>query len=198
MEVHKALSQITEIHEQLAKTDTNHGFGPVSVFLTGLIAVIAAIIQPLIIQQEGPLLFVIYWSAVALLALIIAGCGIMYGIFYQKSLYERRKALTAIGQLLPCLVAGAGFTLILVNEKSPFIGYLPGIWVILFSLGIFASRPYLPRVFGWVGLFYLTCGFYMVFNQIFSSWAMGLTFGIGQITSGILLYWNLEREHVKR
>jgi hypothetical protein len=198
MEINKALDQITEIHGQLAKTDANHSYGSVSVTLSGVIALIAAAVQPVFFGGDAsPLLFVFYWVVLACIAVVIASIGIIYGYFRQKSLYERRKTLTAIGQLTPCIVAGAVFTLILVNEKFHFIGYLPGIWVMLFSLGIFASRPYLPGVFGWVALFYLVCGSFLIYHQSMSPWGMGLTFGIGQILSGILLYWNLERKNVK-
>jgi hypothetical protein len=32
-------------------------------------------------------------------------------------------------------------------------------------------------------------------NIMFSGWAMGLTFGIGQLLTASILYWNLERKH---
>ena len=76
--------------------------------------------------------------------------------------------------------------------------YLPGLWAVLFSLGVFASRPYLPRIIGWVALYYLVAGTVLLAmaadSTSLSPWGMGLTFGLGQIASGIVLYWNLERK----
>jgi len=89
----------------------------------------------------------------------------------------------------------------------------------LFSLGIFASRPYLPRIMGWIALYYLVAGAVLLalgvesrtvsgwemdltfgFDEStsLSPWGMGLTFGVGQVLSGIVLYWNLEREDVSQ
>ena len=35
---------------------------------------------------------------------------------------------------------------------------LPGVWALFHALGLFASRLHLPRAVGWVGLWYLAAG----------------------------------------
>ena len=76
---------------------------------------------------------------------------------------------------------------------------LPGLWAILFSLGVFASFRLLPRPTYWVGVYYLMAGACCLAwaqgEAAFSPWAMGLTFGIGQFLAAAILYWNLERDH---
>jgi len=76
---------------------------------------------------------------------------------------------------------------------------LPGLWAVCFSLGIFASRTLLPRGIAPVAGYYLIAG---CMNLVlargpaaFSPWAMGLTFGVGQLLAAAVLYWNLERRH---
>ena len=78
---------------------------------------------------------------------------------------------------------------------------LPGIWQILFSLGIFASYRLLPRATFGVALFYLVAGVVCLAtargNGALSPWAMGIPFGFGQLYAAAVLYWTLERGHVE-
>ena len=73
---------------------------------------------------------------------------------------------------------------------------LPGIWSILFGLGVFASRRLLPKATFLVGGFYLLAGLYMIsmHYEALAAWTMGVTFGVGQIAAAALLYFTLERQ----
>jgi len=74
-----------------------------------------------------------------------------------------------------------------------------GLWAMLFSLGIFASFRLLPRATFWVAVYYLMASaFCLAWGQgewAYSPWAMGLTFGVGQLLAAAVLYWTLERQH---
>jgi hypothetical protein len=74
---------------------------------------------------------------------------------------------------------------------------LPGLWSIFFSLGIFASYRLLPKATFWIGVFYMMAGILGLLWArdafAFSPWAMGLSFGVGQLASAAILYWTLER-----
>jgi hypothetical protein len=78
---------------------------------------------------------------------------------------------------------------------------LPGLWSILFGLGIFASYRLLPRATFWVGVHYLVAGsFCLAWAQgeyAFSPLAMAIPFGIGQLLAAAIIYWTLERTHVE-
>jgi hypothetical protein len=112
--------------------------------------------------------------------------------------FGRRKTLKVVGQLLPCFAAGLIVTGGLLYLANDYIPLLPGLWAILYSLGIFASRPYLPRAIGWVGLFYLLCGSGLLVlakgGLSLQPWGLGLTFGIGQLGAALVLYGNKERK----
>jgi hypothetical protein len=73
---------------------------------------------------------------------------------------------------------------------------LPGLWQVLYSLGIFASCRLLPRATFGVALFYLAAGLTSLTlargDAAFSPWAMGLSFGIGQFLAAGVLYRTLE------
>jgi len=198
MEIRKALNQISEIHGHLARTDVYRGYRAIPVTFSGVLALLAASAQTRLVPNESPQSFVFYWVGVAAFAAAIAGGGIVCGYLREESLFARRRTRTAVGQLLPCVVAGAGVTFFVTRLGSDFIAFLPGLWTVLFSLGVFASRPYLPRIIGWVALYYLAAGYVLLAiagdGRSLSPWGMGLTFGFGQIVAGIVLYWNLERK----
>lgn len=197
MEIRKALDQISEIHGHLARTNVYRGYRAVPVAFSGALALIAAALQTRLVGNESPRSFVIYWVAVAVLASAVAGGGIIYGYVHEESRLARQRTRIAVGQLLPCVVAGMGVTVLMGRPGSDSIVFLPGLWTMLFGLGVFASRPYLPRSIGWVALYYLAAGIGLLAMAgdatSLSPWGMGLTFGFGQIVSGIVLYWNLER-----
>jgi hypothetical protein len=76
---------------------------------------------------------------------------------------------------------------------------LPGLWQVLFSLGVFASCRLLPRATFGVGVFYLAAGLACLAlardDLALSPWAMGLPFGVGQLLAATVLYRTLERHH---
>jgi hypothetical protein len=202
MEIQKALDQISEIHGHLAKTDVYRGYRAVPVGLSGVLGLLAAALQVRLVGNESPQSFVLYWVAVALVASATAGGGIVYGYLRQENQLARRRTRTAVGQLFPCLVAGFVVAMLMARPGSDSISFLPGLWAVLFSLGVFASRPYLPRITGWVALYYLVAGTVLLAmaggSKSLFPWGMGLTFGFGQILAGIVLYWDLERNGVRR
>ena len=76
---------------------------------------------------------------------------------------------------------------------------LPGLWSLLFGVGVFSSRRFLPRGTSVVGGWYLISGLVSITvsapRSLFSSWEMGVIFGVGQSLAAGVLYWNLERKN---
>ena len=104
-------------------------------------------------------------------------------------------------QFVPCLVAGGLLTATLAVASPESLWLLPGLWQILFSLGIFASCRLLPRATFWVAVFYLASGIASLLfargDAALSPWAMGVPFGLGQFLAAGVLYWTLERGDVE-
>jgi hypothetical protein len=71
---------------------------------------------------------------------------------------------------------------------------LPGLWQILFGLGVFASGRFLPRAMGMVGFWYLAAGLLsLAFASgagAFAPWVMGAPFGIGQLLVAAALHFS--------
>jgi hypothetical protein len=97
----------------------------------------------------------------------------------------------AVEQFVPALIVGALLTLV-IFRLSPAEGWLlPGLWEVIFSLGIFASCRFLPRPIFAVGVWYLVAGLCSIVacsaQRSFLPWSMGLPFGIGQLLVATVL-----------
>jgi hypothetical protein len=200
VELREALSQIAEIRSRVAATERFDGYRAAPVALTGLLAVVVALLQPRLIPdpQADVTAYLTLWLGTAVVGGIVAGSGIW--LRYSRSTNRLAKQLTwlAVGQFAPCLIAGAVVTLMIVRHAPTHAVLLPGLWQVLFSLGVFASFRLMPRAIAVVGVVYLTAG---AVNLAFASgpaamspWVMGLPFGLGQLLTAAVLYWNLERE----
>lgn len=197
MRFSEALSQISEIHEHLAKGEVYRGFRSWPVALSGLCGLAAAALQDRLLPADEPVVILVYWLAVAAIGAVVGGCETAYNYLFRDDAFARRRTRKVVGQFVPCLAAGAAITYGLVRAEEALIPLLPGLWSILFGMGVFAARPYLPRAIGWVALFYLLAGFRMLIvagdATALSGWSIGGTFATGQVAAALVLYWNLER-----
>jgi hypothetical protein len=195
MDVPRALDQIAEIHQQLAKGEIYRGYRSLPVALSGLTGAGAAVIAGGRARDSAA--FVQYWVVVALIAACVGFSEIAYNYVMHDSSSGRRRTRCVLGQFLPAIGAAAALTVILVRVDSRLVALLPGLWAVCFGLGIFSSRPYLPRLSGAVALFYAAAGAYLLSSAQLGAapgpWSVGATFGAGQLLSAAVLYWELER-----
>jgi hypothetical protein len=135
---------------------------------------------------------------VAAICGLIASSEIAHNYIVRESTSERRRTRRVIAQFVPALAAGAIVSATFVRLSPTIVTTLPGMWALLFGLGIFASRPYLPRASGWVALFYFAAGAALLWSPASgaarSPWSVGGTFGAGQLLAALVLYWNRERD----
>jgi hypothetical protein len=203
MELREALTQITEIRAQMARTEVFRGYRAAPVAFSGLLAFAAAGAQaawlPDPVGQWDDYLRL--WIGAAALSAVAAGAGMAARQRSSPSAWRREITLLALGQFAPCLVAGGVVTAVLVGSAPEALWMLPGLWQVLFSLGIFASCRLLPRATFGVGVFYLLAGAICLATArgaaALSPWAMGLPFGLGQLLAAAVLYWTLERGDVE-
>jgi hypothetical protein len=197
MNVGRALDQIAEIHQQLAKGEVYRGYRPLPVACSGVAGIAAAAMQPRALGWNDPIGFVLYWSGVAVLCGLIASSEIVHNYVVHEGTTERRRTRRVVGQFLPPIVAGAIVTGTFVRLSPALVVALPGLWSLFFGLGVFASRPYLPRASGWMALFYFAAGIGLLWLSptavARSPWSVGGTFGAGQLLAALVLYWNVER-----
>lgn len=202
MELQKALSQLADIHAQVLRSEVFRGYRAVTVLSTGAIAIAAAAAQVTFLPPADLIGFVLYW---VLVACVCAGVSAADMILNTRQLVDhnvRRRSLMVVSQSLPPLGVGALVTGFLVYLGRDLAALLPGLWTLLYSLSLFAARPYLPRAIGWVGAFYLAAGAWMLWHAetgvVPSPWGMGLAFGIGQTALALVFYLNIERPNGER
>ena len=201
MELDDALNQIADIRLQMARTRVFRGYRSSTTFFSAAVAVVAATIQAVYLPDPGKNLaaYLWLWLGAAGICIVTVAVRIVTLLRRDHSSLQRELTLLAVEQFTPCIVVGALLTFVLVRVAWSSLWIMPGLWTILFGMGVLASRRILPSGIALVGAFYLVCGLLsIVWAQVaspFSPWAMGLPFAIGQSASAAILYWNLERRH---
>jgi hypothetical protein len=197
MELDRALAQVAAIQDQIARSEVYRGYRSVPVAASGVIGLAAAWLQPRGLAAD-PLAFVAYWIVIALCAGFVGASEIVYNYIVHDNALARRRTRRVIGRLLPSLLAGAIVTVCFAHLSAALVPLLPGLWAICFGIGIFASRPYIVRASGWVALYFYVMGVALLWTargpETLTAWAVGGTFGVGQLLTAAVLYWNLEND----
>lgn len=201
MELNEALSRISEIRQHMAHTSTFRGYRAATTAFSGGIGLLAVCLQnwllPHPMQQIGG--YLTLWISAAFLNVLAFTIELAIRYRRSSSPLERETTLLAADLFAPSLITGATLTAVLVGFAAPSVWLLPGLWSILFGLGIFASRRLLPSPLFYTGAYYLLTGLAVLAlaqgENALHPWAMGVTFGLGQLLNAGLLYWTLERNH---
>jgi hypothetical protein len=201
MDLHEALAQISEIRQQVARTETFRGYRAAPLAFSGAVAWAAALFQAAYMPAPAGnvMAYLALWVGAALLSMFVTGLYMFLHCWQSRLTLTRSNTAQAVGQFVPCVVAGGLLLFVLLYHAPECLWMLPGLWSLLFGLGIFASWHLLPKATFWVAVHYLASGvFCLVLAQgdcAFSPWAMGLPFGVGQLVAAGILYWTLERSH---
>ena len=197
MDFPRALTQIAEIHAQIAKGEIYRGYRSVPVAASGMVGLLAAALQSRVIDSADPAAFLWYWTTVAALAGVVGLSEIARNYAVREGAAGRRRTRRVVGQFLPALAGGALLTASIVHLDWQLASLLPGVWAICFGIGTFASRPYLPPASAVVAWFYFGAGAVLLWTAELgaptSGWLVGGTFGAGQLIGAAVLYLELER-----
>lgn len=199
MELREALDSIAAIRRRMAETEVFRGYRALPVAVSAVLALAAGFLQPVLVPrpEQDVRGYVALWSAIALLSIGAAGLAMFVRDRVAGTSLTRPVTWLAVGQFLPCLVAAAAVTAVLVRVAAEAVWVLPGLWQVFFSQGVFASCRLLPRPAFAVGLWYLVAGTATLVlargTDALSPWAMAVPFGVGQLAAAAVLYWTLER-----
>lgn len=189
----KALGAITDIRRQVAHSTEFRGYGPVTLAVTGLFAILAASGQAIWLPHpaDRSLVYLTLWISTAVLSATLIGFHTFTRAHRVHSGMADEMIRMAVEQFLPSVGAGALVTLVLVRSVPSVLWMLSGLWQIIFSLGVFSSCRFLPRPMMLAGAWYLLTGLTCLMlagNRALSPLTMGLSFGVGQmIVAAILL-----------
>lgn len=199
MQLNEALLQISDIRRQMARSEVFRGYRSMTVGFSGILGLVAAAFQSKWIaspeNELGQYLFL--WISVALASVMVAGIEMCWRARGAGKGLAREMTLLAVEQFLPCVIVGALLTFCIYRTAPHVAWMLPGLWSLVFGLGVFSSYRLLPRSVFWVGLYFVLCGSGCLLwgqgNNVLSPWQMGISFGGGQLLGAVVLYWNLER-----
>jgi hypothetical protein len=197
MELRDALSQISEIRTRMERAQVFRGYRSVTTAFSGLVAVGAGILQPVVVSEPATHLtrFLSHWIGAAGLSLIVVAAEM---IFRGRRRGQGTLTLRAVEHFVPALIAGGLLTYVIAAHAPDAAWMLPGLWMIVFALGVFASCRVLPRGAFFVAGMYLLAGLAAIVlsrkGWAFSPWLMAIPFGAGQVAMAGLLYWSLERK----
>ncbi len=199
MQLDEALQQIAVIRQQMARSELFRGYRALTVAFSGVVGIAAALMQSTWVSSPQAELgrYLALWMGAAGISVAAAGAEIAWRAWRAGPSLARQQTLLAVSQFVPSLVIGAVITACIAGAAPHVAWMLPGLWSLLFALGLFASCRSLPRAVFWVASFYALCGCaWLLWGQgerAFSPWMMGTSFGGGQLFGAAVLYWTLER-----
>jgi len=192
-DLEKALADISEIRTQIARGTEFRGYGPATLAATGGLALLAAVAQAIWLRQPAAHVgaYIVLWGATAAISVTLIGLDMILRSRRIHSGLAQEMIWAAVEQFLPAGVAGGLLTLVLLQYSPDDLWMLPGLWQIVFSLGVFACCRFLPRAIFAVGIWYLVAGLAcLVFAQgehALSPWAMGAPYAVGQLLVAAIL-----------
>lgn len=193
-DLYKALGDISSIRKQMANTTEFRGYGPATLAATGVFAVLAAGVQSLWLPDPANHIsaYLDVWISTAVLSALLTGIQMYLRTRRIHSGLSNEMLRMAVEQFLPSAGAGVLVTIVLVHYVPHAVWMIPGLWQVIFGLGIFSSCRFLPRPMIVAGAWYLLTGLSclaMGGNRSLSPWTMGISYGVGQIlVAAILLF----------
>jgi len=196
-----ALAEITAIRAEIARSTEFRGYGPASVATSGIIALLVASLQSHWARGSNHDFrrFLAIWIATAALSLTLTGIETVLRSRRVHTSLASEMIYHAAQQFLPALAVGLMLTVVVTRFAPDSVWMLPGLWQVIFSLGIFASCRFLPRHTNLVGMWYLTTGLFCIAisqqGASFAPWLMGIPFGIGQLLVAAVLQFGYRHRH---
>ena len=191
-DLHKALGDISSIRRQMAHSTQFRGYGPATLAATGVIALLAASSQSLWLPDPANhTAYLAIWISTAVLSATLAGVQMYTRTRRIHSGLSNEMLHMAVEQFLPAFGAGLLITIVLTHFVPAVFWMLPGLWQVVFSIGIFSSCRFLPRPMIAAGAWYLLTGLVCIAlgdNRALAPWTMGLAFGAGQLMVAAILY----------
>lgn len=198
-DLERAMADVAFIQQRLAASTRFDGLAPHAVAATGLLALAAAAAQTMWPAQlaSDPVRFVLLWSAIALIAVMIVGGE---ALIRARRLHGSMADLLIAGTLrllLPFVAAGAALAIILLRFAPAAAWALPGLWQMLIALFGFSAATILPRTIVWPASWYFASAVLVLTlgarGEALDPWMMGVPFGIGQILAGLMFAHALRR-----
>ena len=194
-DLHKALGDISSMRRQMARTTEFRGYGPATLACTGIFAILAAAGQSRWAADPANHIsaYLGIWIWTAFFSAALIGAQMHTRTHRIHSGLADEMIRMAVEQFLPSAIAGALITVVLVRYAPHVLWMIPGLWQIVFGLGVFSSCRFLPRPMVAAGGWYLLTGLICIAladSRALSPWAMAIPYGIGQMLVAAILFFS--------
>jgi hypothetical protein len=191
-ELQQALSEIQSIRSQVARGTEFRGYGPASIAVSGVLALLVAAVQSRWMAKNADVaIWLGVWAGTAAVSVLLTGIETFVRARRVHVGFAREMVQSAVEQFLPAIMVGFLLAVVMVRVAAQDCWMLPGLWELIFSLGVFASCRFLPRQMFVVGVWYLAAGLFCLaagsVSRTLLPWAMGIPFGIGQLSVAAVL-----------
>src|SRR5437899_673614 len=134
MDLHDALTQISEIRRQVARTEVFRGYRAVPVAFSGMLAIMVAVYQAVAIPEPAQNVgaYLVTWIGAALLSIAVMGIALFLYWWQYPTPMTRTTTRLAVSQFAPAVVAGGILAYVLWHSAPDTLWMLPGLWAILF------------------------------------------------------------------
>jgi hypothetical protein len=193
-DLQQALSEIHTIRNQVARGTEFRGYGPASIAVSGVLAFLVAALQTEWMAKTAKPDLMVWlgaWAATAAVSVLLTGTETFARARRVHVGLAREMVQSAVAQFLPAVAVGFLLTVVMMRVAVQECWMLPGLWELIFSLGVFASCRFLPWQMFAVGVWYLAAGLFCLASgsatQALSPWSMGVPFGVGQLLVAAVL-----------
>ena len=197
-DLYRALGDIDSIRRQVANTTEFRGYGPATLAGTAVCAMAAAAVQQLWlpVPEKHVTGYLAIWVSTALIAAVLTSLQMHTRARRIHSALSPEMIRMAVEQFLP---SSRLSTAVLLGAAPHEAWLLPGLWQIIYGLGIFSSCRFLPRRMLAAGGWYLITGLACIAlgdYRALSPAVMAVPFGVGQVLiAGVLLFSESEARH---
>ncbi len=159
-DLNQALVDIREIRRQMAQATEFRGYGPLTLFATAIFALIAGEAQAYWVPEPAnhPTQYVALWLATGIFSAALIVVQMLTRANRLHSGMADEMIRMAVAQFLPAAIVGGILPFVLLHAAPGALWMLPGLWQIVFSLGVFASCRCLPRPMYLAGAWFLFTG----------------------------------------
>ncbi len=206
MNIHRALSDIAEIRAQLDRTETYRGFRSLAVGVSVALLLVGAwleqawVADPIVSVDR----YLTVWFCVAIASATLALVEMSIRARVSENELVGKMHWSLARQISPSLLVGFVLTLVIVahareqpTASAGLMWSLPGVWSMIYGLGLFSCHKHLPSQTLGVAVYFLFAGILLLAHnwstRELAGWQMIASFGVGQTCLAIVLFWNLER-----
>ena len=193
-DLNRALGDIRDIRRQVAQSTEFRGYGPLTLFATATFAAVAGLAQSALVTEpiRHPLQYVGIWSATAIFSAALIAIQTLTRTHRMHSGMANEMILMAVEQFLPAAAAGTLLTVVIASTAPQLVWLLPGLWQLVYSLGVFSSCRFMPRPMLAAGAWYLLTGLFCISlgdSRALSPWVMAGAYAVGQSIIAATLYF---------